>query len=393
MSEETELLSELEKQDTLNSQNISAKKSSGKEKIIRGITCPSCSGELDLKEGLRSFNCKYCGTLLVVKGESGTLKYYVPKKLKRDDVVSKALKWLTTGFSKAKKLKTEAKVEDAFLAYIPYWRVRADVVGWVFGQEKRTSTSNGRTTTYYVDVEKKIQNSYERTYSACDVAELGVKKINLTGDTLLPVELETLQMDGMVFNIIASEKEAFDFAKNNFSNESRNSVNLYNVSFENFDLVRESIDIVYYPLWIIRYSFEGRTYQVVVDGEDGNICYGKAPGNNLFRALMGILGTGIGMYMMTFLGVFSLLHVDEKFPFIAFFIIFIAGIAVTKWGYNKFRYGGEIEEGTGIEKSGKGKPDTVFADLKKNKALDLTKNVAASVVIGSVVSALLNSRR
>jgi len=36
MSEETELLSELEKQDTLNSQNISAKKSSGKEKNYTG---------------------------------------------------------------------------------------------------------------------------------------------------------------------------------------------------------------------------------------------------------------------------------------------------------------------------------------------------------------------
>ncbi|MBS1519325.1 MAG: hypothetical protein JSS91_14675 [Bacteroidetes bacterium] len=364
-----------------------------KEKIVRGISCPSCSGELDLREGIISFNCKYCGTLLVVKGESGTRKYYVPKNLKREDAVSNAFKWLGSGLSKSRKLRTDAKMEDAFLAYIPYWRVRADVVGWIFGQEKRTSTSNGRTSTYYVDVEKKIQNSFERTYSACDVAELGVKKINLTGDTILPAEFEILQQDGMVFNIIASEKEAFDFAKNNFTNESRNSIDLYNISFEHLDLVRESIDIVYYPLWVIRYSFEGRTYQVVVDGDDGSICYGKAPGNNLYRAVLGIIATGIGMYMMTFLGVFTMLSFDEKFPFIAFMIIFVLGVIITRWGYKKFRYGGEIEEGTGLEKDNTMSINTLTSELKNNQALNFSKNVAASVVIGSVISALLRSSR
>ena len=131
-----------------------------KEKVVKGITCPACNGELDLSEGVSSFNCKYCGTLLVVKGESGTRKFYVPKKINREDAIARAHNWLGSGMSKARGLKALSKVTDAFLVFIPYWRVRADVVGWIFGQEKRTSTSNGRTTTYYVDVERKIQNSF-----------------------------------------------------------------------------------------------------------------------------------------------------------------------------------------------------------------------------------------
>ena len=48
--------------------------------------------------------------------------------------------------------------------------------------------------------------------------------------------------------------------------------------------------MVYYPLWVVRYSFQNRTYQVIVDGEDeSRVCYGKAPGNNLYRAFMGIV--------------------------------------------------------------------------------------------------------
>jgi len=364
-----------------------------KEKVIKGITCPACSGELDIKEGLRSFNCKYCGTLLVVKGESGTLKYYVPRKLKKEDAIAKAFDWLDKGMSKAKGLRANSKVEDAFLVFIPYWRVKADVVGWIFGQEKRTSTSNGRTTTYYVDVERKIQNSFDRTYSACDVAELGVKKINLTGDTILPVDFESLQREGMMFNIIASEKEAFDYAKNNFSAEARNAVNLYNVTFEHYDLVRENIGIVYYPLWVIRYSFENRTYQVVVDGEDGAICYGKAPGNNLYRAIMGILGTGAGMFLTTFFGLFLLFEVDEKFPFIAFIISFGLGCFLISMGYKKFRYGGELVEGTGLDEKEEMSISKKTEELTRSEGFGIAKNVAASVVIGSVISSLLNSRR
>ena len=364
-----------------------------KEKVIKGITCPACSGELDINEGLRSFNCKYCGTLLVVKGESGTLKYYVPRKLKKEDAISKAFDWLDKGMSKAKGLRANSKVEDAFLVFIPYWRVKADVVGWIFGQEKRTSTSNGRTTTYYVDVERKIQNSFDRTYSACDVAELGVKKINLTGDTILPVDFESLQREGMMFNIIASEKEAFDYAKNNFSAEARNALNLYNVSFEHYDLVRENIGIVYYPLWVIRYSFENRTYQVIVDGEDGTICYGKAPGNNLYRAIMGILGTGAGMFLTTFFGLFLLFEVDEKFPFIAFIISFGLGCFLISRGYKKFRYGGELVEGTGLDEKEEMSISKKTQELTKSEGFGIAKNVAASVVIGSVISSLLNSRR
>ncbi|CAF3781977.1 unnamed protein product, partial [Rotaria sp. Silwood1] len=101
-----------------------------KEKVIKGITCPACNGELDLKEGIKTFNCKYCGTLLAVKGESGAAKYYVPKTIKKEDAINRTFTWLEKGISKAKGLKASSKIDEAFLVYIPYWRVRADVVGW-----------------------------------------------------------------------------------------------------------------------------------------------------------------------------------------------------------------------------------------------------------------------
>lgn len=318
------------------------------EKIFKGVTCPACSGEQDLREGIRSFNCKYCGTLLVTKGVDGVIKYYVPKKINKTQAIQNTFNWLGKGLAKARGLKSGSKVEDAFLVYIPYWRVKADVIGWVFGKERRTRYVNNRPQTYYVDVEKKILQSYDRTFAACDVAELGVRKVNLAGDEMRPVNFEELQQEGMLFNIVSSEKEITDLAKEQFTQEAINTARVDQITFQHNDLVRPWVSIVYYPLWVVRYIFQGRTYQVVVDGEDGTICYGKAPGNNLYRAVVGIFGTALGTYLLTLFGSFAFISEMEEGSFGIYIFAVIFGIILISWAYRKFRYGGEVEEGTGI---------------------------------------------
>jgi len=355
------------------------------EKLLKGVTCPACSGELDLREGVKTFNCKYCGSLLITKGIDGVIKYNVPVKIQRNIAIQNMQNWLGKGLAKARGLKTMSKLDDAFLVYIPYWRVRADVIGWVFGKERRTQTVNGRTTTYYVDVEKKIQQTYDRTYAACDVAELGVRKVNLAGDEMRLANLEELQSQGMLFNIISSEKEITDHAKGQFVEEAINTAKVDQVTFQHNDLVRPNVSIVYYPLWVVRYIFQGRTYQVVVDGEDGTICYGKAPGNNLYRAVMGIFGTALGAYLMTFFGIFQIVGGGDslKAALVVYIIAFIIGIALMAWGYKKFRYGGEIEEGTGIVAQPK---KSMFGGSKTTSTV---KNIAGSVDVINIASSLL----
>jgi len=369
-----------------------------KDKIIRGITCPSCSGELDIKDGIRSFNCKYCGTLLLAKGEKGSLKYYVPKKIKRDEAIRRTFDWLGKGLSKAKGLKTSSKVDEAFLVYIPYWRVRADVVGWVFGVEKRTTSSSSGTKTTYVDKEIKIQNSFDVTIPACDIAELGVKKVNLRGDEIKPVDFEVLQEDGMLFNVISSEKEATADSLNNFKIQATGKINLHQVTFEHYDLVRQNTTLVYYPLWIVRYVFNNRTYQVVVDGEDGSICYGKAPGNNLFRAIAGIFGLAVGMFLSTLFELFLILDPGEKGTWVAFFLGLIIGIFIIRWAYKKFRYGGEIEEGTGLVHENK-IPNLVQqtgitrTNFNQKNITDFATGVVGSAVVGGILGSLFSNKK
>jgi hypothetical protein len=368
-----------------------------KEKIIRGITCPACSGELDIRDGMRTFNCKYCGTMLRAKGTEGALKYYVPRKIKRDDAINRTFKWLEKGVSKAKALSKLSKIDEAFPVYIPYWRVRADVVGWVFGVEKKTTTTSSGTRTEYVDKEIKIQNSFDVTLPACDIAELGVKKVNLQGDEIKPVDFETLQSDGMLFNVISSEKEITDNSLNNFKIQAQGAINLHEVTFEHYDLVRQNTSLIYYPLWIVRYIFNNRTYQVVVDGEDGAICYGKAPGSNLFRAIVGIFGLGAGMF---FASLFEIILIDpsSKGPWIGYLISLVVGILLISWAYKKFRYGGEIEEGTGLVADSK-IPDLIQktgitkTNFNQKSITDFATGAVSSAVVGSILGSILSNKK
>ena len=377
-----------ENQESITQQAIRLKK----EKVIKGIACPSCGGALTLTEGLRTFNCKYCGSLLMIKGENGTVKYSVPRKIKRDESIAKAYNWLGSGLAKAKGLKTKSKITDAFPVYIPYWRISADVVGWVFGREKTASyTSN---TSEYKDVEKKIQCSFDRTYAASDVAELGVKQVNLSGDELHSLDFETLQQDGMVFNVVSSESDALEHAKGDFIVNAKDTAKVDDVSFEHYDLVRESVSIVYYPLWVIRYSFANRVYQVVVDGASGDICYGKAPGNNLYRAVAGVLGTAFGVFLMTFFAAFSFgsSKSSMKFSVVAYIIAAAIGAGAIRWAWKKFRYGGEVEEGSGMETDDK-KSKTLAGKLSDSSSTisKVTDNVATVSIIGGVAGALFNT--
>ena len=103
-------------------------------------------------------------------------------------------------------------------------------------------------------------------------------------------------------------------------------------------------------MWVIRYGFRGRTYQVLVDAEDGRLAYGKAPGNHLWRAFCLVAScAGASFVGTTFLqhaDVF--LRSDDGLKGLAIVGLVLAGLVY--WGYRQFRHGGVVEEGTGLEK-------------------------------------------
>lgn len=303
------------------------------ERIIRGVGCPACGGSLEIAEGSRILNCKYCNTALLARGEHGVTKFYVPLKSEKEEITKKILKWFT-GFDKARDLKTASKFTELFPVYIPFWRINSQVVGWVLGEVKKQRDKS----THWEKVECKISHRYDTTIPACDIGEFGVKWVDLAGDTILPFEQETLQQHGMTFGVLTTESDALQEAEARFLQWAQNSVRVDRVSFSKIHLLGTKCSIVYYPLWVVRYLYQNRTYQITADAESSDLLYGRAPGNNMYRVLA-FLGSVMGANFLL-----TTLFISGDFDdFKAYLVIALIALGVIYWGYQKFRYGGEVK--------------------------------------------------
>jgi len=315
---------------------------------LRGLTCPSCGGTLDVAEGWTNITCKYCETPLALLGDRGVLRLMVLEKLDRQAAGQTVQRWWRQGIRKAPALKREAKVEEAFLAWFPFVRLRFDLVGWILGVNVRKVKRGNRWVDVEEPVELEIERPVERNVPAGEMAEFGVQRVDLKGDEILPLNEELLAKRGMVFRPTKAAPElARELAEAVVRGVSRRS-GPDRVSFSWLAPVRKRVSVLHYPMWVFRYSFRGRTYQVLVDAEGGGIAYGKAPGNHLYRAFSLTAATAGAC----FLGTSLLQHLDvigrSNNPLVVLAAVGAALAGLVSWGYHQFRHGGVVEEGSGL---------------------------------------------
>jgi hypothetical protein len=245
-----------------------------------------------------------------------------------------------SGIKKARDLKKEARITDSFLVYLPYWRVQAEVAGWRFGRVK-----SGKDSTKPVEAE--ILELMQWNDAALDVSEYGVHQVTLSKEMLEAYRSEALHAEALVFEPTESHTDARDEAHSNFVIRGQNKQSLTKLYFEKFHFLNEHLSIVYYPLWVSRYAYRKRHYQVVVDGVNGKVLYGKAPGNVFYRAAALVAGLAAGNFILVngtlaMAGAFASSS-DNDGGWIVLAPIVI-GIALIIAGYRAFRYGEEVEQ-------------------------------------------------
>jgi hypothetical protein len=261
-------------------------------------------------------------------------------------------RWLGSGIRKDPALKKEASLEEAFLAWFPFVRARLDAIGWILGIRNRKRKRGNRWETVSEPVENTIERTVDFTMPAADMAEFGVHRVSLSGDEILPLDDELLRSRGMVFRPSRSLEEIGERLRQRAMADAERGNRLDRVTFSWLTSVRRRITLVYYPMWVIRYGFRGRTYQVLVDAEDGGLAYGKAPGNHLWRAFCLVSSCAGAAFVGTTILQHAdvLLRSDDGFKGLVIAGLVLAGLVY--WGYRQFRHGGVVEEGTGLDTGG-----------------------------------------
>jgi hypothetical protein len=244
--------------------------------------------------------------------------------------------------NKARDLRRQAEILDIFLVYLPYWRVQAFVAGWMFGRVKKDKNSTK-------PVEVEIFEEMHWNDAAVDVSEYGVERITLSKEQLEPYDESYLRAEAMVFEPAESRTDAMAEAHQHFTYRGQNKRSLSSRFFEKFHFLRQRFSLVYYPLWVARYNYKNRHYQVVVDGVKGDVLYGKAPGNIFYRAAMLVAGMAFGNLLLVngcallaLVGNASSSDDGDGLAIIA--VPVLIGGAIIYAGYRAFRYGEEVEK-------------------------------------------------
>jgi DNA-directed RNA polymerase subunit RPC12/RpoP len=309
---------------------------------LTGLTCPNCGGIVPIPEGQLVVRCPYCDLRSYVRGERGLRRYQVPPVVDR----AKALTALRGFFSKnwaiARDATRRSVVSEAFLAYLPFWVVWGKALGWAFGQEKQGSGDHTR----WVAKEVKLVQEVSWNGAACDVGEFGVDQVPLNIQALQPFQPDALHETGLVFEPVGSSSNAKASATADFEQRLRDRSKLDRFSQLFVRFFGQRFGLVYYPLWVLRYLYRGRVFQVVVDGCSGKVLYGKGPGNTIYRAAVLVLGMALGAFVAVDLSslAFSLSGGRDSDNTVFFGLLLIAvGFGIMLAAYRLFRYGEQFE--------------------------------------------------
>lgn len=305
-----------------------------------GLTCPRCGGAIVVPDGQALVKCPYCGQASLVEGERGVPRYQVPARVDRAAVEAVYKRFLSGNLSIAFDAGGRARVTEAFMVSVPFWASWGRVLGWVFGRKRVKSGKSTRMSPREI----KITEDAAWTGPACDVSEFGIGYIPLDGRPLEPYNDAELHARGMVFEPVGALAAAREAATAWYAGYAARRADLTEVDQSIVRLINTTFGLVFYPLWVLRYEYRGRLYQLVIDGYTGDIVYGRAPGNTLYRAGVLVGGMSVGSLIGVSLPCSILIGAGEQalrnggvLGFAA--IAAAAGLGLMYGGYRAFRYG------------------------------------------------------
>lgn len=320
---------------------------------LKGLACPRCGGMVPIPEGELIVTCPFCDLRSLVRGERGVRRFQVPQRVDRESAQKALAGFLTSNMAIGRGVDRQARLVEAFVAYLPFWTVWSQVLGWVFGEERVGSGEDAR----YEPREVRLAQRMSWNQAAADVGEFGVTQISLPQGMLQPFDSDLLHETGMVFEPIGSLSEVRQSASQDFEGRVRAAAGLDRVAQVFVRTTGEQVGLVYYPLWVLRYLYRGRSFQVVVDGYTGKVLYGKAPGSTLYRAAALVGGMALGALaavdISALLFYFALQMEDGDLMFGVGALGVGAlggGITLMTTAYRRFRYG-EHYEFRGFERS------------------------------------------
>lgn len=313
-----------------------------KTKIVY-FGCKNCGAPLAMKDGQRVIICDYCGIKNLVFIENYAQRYRLPPQISLQEA-----KRLTVKFLKDKELaqdlSTNARFYSAGLYYLPVYEMTAVRAGKIIQRDiQRINDGFGGERIKETFRANVLMSDIYWNAPAAKLIEWGIENIHLEKirreKAIEPFDPSQLEKGSHFFDVDVSPETL---------NTSHGFFEGY-LAGDQSKLTQKSIKLAYTPVWLIKYTYHGRLYKIVIEAVTGKILFARAPATDkdrvsLMLAIIFLITYPIAraIRFLAF-GDFSPLGIQNLYffsiPFLILLCILLLAFAVA---WNQFRYSSEV---------------------------------------------------
>jgi len=343
---------------------------------ILHINCPKCGGALGMVGRDRVVKCRYCGTWSMVDFPEAVPEYWVKPMLKEVEA-RRIVQNLLRDKEMPEGLLKQARFHSARLYFIPFHELSARRLGTMtqtqFEQQKvytqRTTFDaesgmqrplTAREQRLYNPVEKKVDTKVvmadaTRLEPAIQLHEWGLEESDINAirsdkqGVLQPMNRGKLEAYGKIYDPAIEPEQILEMLKTRPGTQWLD---------DKTEFAEARVKRIYYPVWRVRYRYQGRLYGASVDGVTGKIMIARAPQDDRSRVLWFLGTTAIVSFIIGRLAhgalgsaLFDPRHADVIIQVMArgFHILIplvlvglLLAVTIVGFGWEQFRYPGEI---------------------------------------------------
>ncbi|MEM3458283.1 MAG: hypothetical protein QXN36_06235 [Candidatus Bathyarchaeia archaeon] len=241
--------------------------------IVETISCSHCGAPISFKPGEIIATCRYCGyTVVIQTGKAFIFEHSMLLNEYDQTQIEEAIRnWMRSGFLKPPDLARKSKLTEKTLVYVPFWVVTAKVETIYKGIFERIAPP--------VVKEGRIAKEYDWLVLARKATEFPTREYDVPLDGKVPYDFRRIEDFAKTLNSEIDKDEAVERAKQEIEEHHRH------LAMQDVDRViemRNEIKInqtvyLHAPIWFIKYDYEGKTYQLYVDGATGTVIKGDIP--------------------------------------------------------------------------------------------------------------------
>jgi hypothetical protein len=241
--------------------------------VAQEIRCSRCSGPVAFKPGELVATCRYCGfTTVIETGRAFTFEHsLLLNQFDQTGIDVPIENWMQSGFLKPADLARKSKIVEKNLVYLPFWIVSVAASSKYKGIFERITPS--------IVKEGKIEKEYNWLILARQATDFPTREYDVPLEGKIPYDFRKIEGFAKIFNSEIERSTALELAKQQIEAHHRFLLK------EDVDRIIEvtsefnvkQVVYLHTPVWFIKYEYNGKVYQLIIDGVTGTPLKGDIP--------------------------------------------------------------------------------------------------------------------